>query len=164
VKCLVGPHCGGRLRVIADVTDRDVTRQILDHIQQRARPCAKEEPDMDSIISVIEPVILVLEGAGVIVIVAGFMMASLRYFAHFIGLSRPTTYVEYRHQIGRSIIVGLEFLIAADIIKTVALDTDMSGVAVLGLIVLIRTFLTVALHVEMEGSWPWQTREGGSGN
>jgi hypothetical protein len=53
----------------------------------------------------------------------------------------------------------LEFLVAADIIRTVAVMPTLEGVAVLGLIVLIRTFLSVALQVELEGRWPWQRPE-----
>jgi uncharacterized membrane protein len=118
---------------------------------------------MDTILPYVEVVILGLEAAGVIVIVAGIAMASIRYLAHFIGLSPQITYLEYRHRIGRAIIVGLEFMIAADIIKTITIDNSVASAAVLGLIILIRTFLTVALHVEVEGRWPWQHREGATG-
>jgi uncharacterized membrane protein len=57
---------------------------------------------------------------------------------------------------GRSILLGLEFLVAADIIRTVAVQPSLQNVAVLGLIVLIRTFLSFSLEVELEGRWPWQ--------
>jgi uncharacterized membrane protein len=57
---------------------------------------------------------------------------------------------------GRSILLGLEFLVAADIIRTVAVQPSVTNVAVLGLIVLIRTFLSFSLEVEIDGRWPWQ--------
>ena len=57
---------------------------------------------------------------------------------------------------GRSILLGLEFLVAADIIRTVALQPSLQNVAVLGLIVLIRTFLSFSLEVEIDGRWPWR--------
>jgi uncharacterized membrane protein len=57
---------------------------------------------------------------------------------------------------GRSILLGLEFLVAADIIRTVAVQPSLENVAVLGLIVLIRTFLSFSLEVEIDGRWPWQ--------
>jgi uncharacterized membrane protein len=57
---------------------------------------------------------------------------------------------------GRSILLGLEFLVAADIIRTVAVQPSLQNVAVLGLIVLIRTFLSFSLEVEIDGRWPWQ--------
>jgi uncharacterized membrane protein len=56
---------------------------------------------------------------------------------------------------GRSILLGLEFLVAADIIRTVAVQPSLQNVGVLGLIVLIRTFLSFSLEVEIDGSWPW---------
>jgi uncharacterized membrane protein len=59
---------------------------------------------------------------------------------------------------GRSLLLGLEFLVAGDVVRTVALDPTLNNVAVLGLLVLIRTFLGWSLAVEIEGHWPWQTR------
>jgi len=59
----------------------------------------------------------------------------------------------------RTILLGLEFLVAADIIRTVAVQPSLENVAVLGLIVLIRTFLSFSLEVELEGRWPWAERQ-----
>ena len=67
-------------------------------------------------------------------------------------------YRRLRQDIGRGILLGLEFLVAADIIRTVAVTPTMEGVKVLGLIVVIRTFLSMALQVELEGRWPWQRK------
>lgn len=61
---------------------------------------------------------------------------------------------------GKSILLGLEVLIAADIIRTVAVSPTIESVAVLGLIVLVRTFLSFSLEVELYGRWPWQGRRG----
>ena len=73
-------------------------------------------------------------------------------------------YRVYRRQLGRSIILGLEFLIAGDIIRTVVVADTLANVAVLGLIILIRSFLSVTLFLEVEGRWPWQrAQEGESG-
>ena len=68
-------------------------------------------------------------------------------------------YRTYRRQLGRSIILGLEFLIAGDIIRTVVVADTIENVAILGLIILIRSFLSVTLHLEVEGRWPWQTEK-----
>ena len=65
-----------------------------------------------------------------------------------------------RSNFGRSILLGLEFLIAADIINTVAVRPTLESVIVLGAIVLIRTFLSFSLELEIEGRWPWQRRSG----
>lgn len=65
----------------------------------------------------------------------------------------------YRHRLGRSIILGLEFLVAADILRTVAEIPTLERVLILSAIVLIRTFLSFSLQVELEGRWPWQARQ-----
>jgi uncharacterized membrane protein len=67
-------------------------------------------------------------------------------------------FVETRHRLIRGILLGLEFLVAADIIHTVAVDLTFTSVGVLAIIVLIRTFLSFSLEVEMTGRWPWQPR------
>lgn len=66
-------------------------------------------------------------------------------------------YRPFREQLGRSILLGLEFLVAADIIRTVAVTPDPKSVAVLGGIVLIRTFLSYSLQLEVTGYWPWES-------
>ena len=63
---------------------------------------------------------------------------------------------KYRQGIGRAILLGLEFLVAADIIKTVAVDPTFAGAGVLAIIVVIRTFLSFTLELEISGRWPWQ--------
>jgi uncharacterized membrane protein len=68
-------------------------------------------------------------------------------------------YHKYRHVLARGILFGLELLVAADIIRTVALDLSFNSIGVLALIILIRTFLSVTLNVEASGKWPWQENE-----
>ncbi|WP_345409910.1 DUF1622 domain-containing protein [Nonomuraea salmonea] len=65
-------------------------------------------------------------------------------------------YQRYRKGLGRAILLGLEFLVAADIIRTVAISPTFASVGVLAVIVLVRTFLSFSLEVELEGRWPWQ--------
>ncbi|MGX7894791.1 DUF1622 domain-containing protein [Tsuneonella sp. HG222] len=65
----------------------------------------------------------------------------------------------FRKTLGRSILIGLELLVAADIIRTVAIEPTLRSVLVLGLIVIIRTFLSFSLEVEIDGKWPWQSRK-----
>jgi uncharacterized membrane protein len=72
------------------------------------------------------------------------------------GRGAEEAYRIVRTVFGRSILLGLEFLVAADIIRTVAVQPSLENVAVLGLIVLIRTFLSFSLEVEIDGRWPWQ--------
>ena len=71
------------------------------------------------------------------------------------GETGENVYRTIRTAFARSILLGLEFLVAADIIRTVAVQPSAENVAVLGLIVLIRTFLSFSLEVEIDGRWPW---------
>lgn len=110
---------------------------------------------MQSFTQTVELVGKVIDGAGVAVIVIGLSVAALRFV---LGRRAPEAYRRFRQDLGRGILLGLEFLVAADIIRTVAVTPTLEGVLVLGLIVLIRTFLSMALQVELEGRWPWQPK------
>jgi uncharacterized membrane protein len=107
-------------------------------------------------VEVIEIVGKVIDATGVAVIVGGALVAaSLTLTKRGVPGSR---YEDFRRQLGRSILLGLEFLVAADIIRTVAITPTPQSVAVLGGIVLIRTFLSFSLQLEMTGAWPWQRK------
>lgn len=97
-----------------------------------------------------------IEAVGVVVIVLGIVFASYHFVTTRRGKPEAEAYHEYRQRLGRSIILGLEFLIAGDIIRTVVVADTLANVAVLGLIILIRTFLSMTLHLEVEGRWPWE--------
>lgn len=97
-----------------------------------------------------------LEAMGVLVIIVGSIASSVRFLIGIRRTSSDTAYREYRRDLGRSIILGLEFLIAGDIIRTVIVSDTLSSVAVLALIIVIRVFLGLTLHFETEGRWPWQ--------
>ena len=103
---------------------------------------------------VVEVVGLAIDGAGVAVIVLGVIVAIVHYAMRRQVLADP--YRRLRQDLGRAILLGLEFLVAADIIRTVALSPTIDNALALGLIVLIRTFLSMAMQVELEGRWPWQ--------
>lgn len=96
-----------------------------------------------------------VDGIGVFIVVGGALFATVR-----LALRRMhgggNYYVSYRQDVGRAILLGLEFLIAGDLIRTVVVAPTMQNVAVLGLIVLIRTFLSLSLQLEIEGRLPWQ--------
>ena len=104
--------------------------------------------------TVVEQVGLVIDAAGVLVVVVGIVVAAIRLL---IKRSAPLgKYKQFRQDLGRGILLGLEFLVAADIIRTVAVTPTLESVLVLGLIVVIRTFLSLALQMEVEGRLPWQ--------
>ncbi len=105
--------------------------------------------------SSVEFVGLLIDGAGVIVIVLGLVIAIVGAIGRLRG-GGERVFRWFRQDIGRGILLGLEFLVAADIIRTVAVAPTLENVYVLGLIVLIRTFLSMALQIELEGRWPWQ--------
>jgi len=108
-----------------------------------------------SFYEVIETVGKTIDAVGVAVIAVGALISA----AGVISRLRTKTgdvYRVFRQQLGRSILLGLEFLVAADIIRTVAVTPDARSVAVLAGIVLIRTFLSFSLELEVTGYWPWQ--------
>ena len=103
---------------------------------------------------VVEMVGKTVDAVGVAVIVLGAIFATGNA-ARRVRRGEPS-YQPYRRQIGRSILLGLEFLVAADIIRTVAVAPTFTSVGVLAVIVLIRTFLSFSLELEITGRWPWQ--------
>lgn len=94
--------------------------------------------------------------AGVAAIVIGAAVATLQAGVAVLQRRAGDTYGTYRRRLGRSILLGLELLVAADIIRTVAVAPTFESVGVLALIVLIRTFLSFSLELEITGRWPWQ--------
>lgn len=104
---------------------------------------------------VIEIIGMVIDFAGVAAIVVGAIAASVIAVRSYLRKS-GAIYVPFRRSLGRSILLGLELLVAADIIRTVALTPTLESVAVLAGIVLIRTFLSFSLELEISGRWPWQ--------
>ncbi len=104
---------------------------------------------------VIELVGRAIDTAGVAIMVLGALLAGGRA-----ALSATTGQIDiyraFRRQLGRSILLGLELLVAADIIRTVAVTPTLGSVLVLALIVAIRTFLSFSLELEITGRWPWE--------
>lgn len=95
-----------------------------------------------------------LEAAGIACISIGILYAFIR---SVISLSaREPAYKALRERVGRAVLLGLELLVGADIIRTVTTTPELEQVLVLGLIVLVRTFLSFSLQMELEGKWPWQ--------
>lgn len=101
------------------------------------------------------------EIAGVATIVAGFLVALFRAARHLRRGDRAESYRALRATFGHSILLGLEILVAADLIRTVAVDPTLENLAVLAALVAIRTFLSWSLEVEIEGQWPWHRRRCG---
>lgn len=101
----------------------------------------------------------VIEAVGVAVIVLGMARATVRFVPELFRDAEHAHFRDYRRSIGRSILLGLEFLIAGDIIRTVAVDPSFQSVGILAIIVAIRTFLSLELELEIDGKWPWQREQ-----
>jgi uncharacterized membrane protein len=104
----------------------------------------------------IQVVEVVFEVAGVAVMLLGALFACAAAVAAILR-RQPSSlwYVALRQRLGRAILLGLEFLVAADIIRSVAVDPTFTSIGVLALLVVVRTFLSWSLEVEIEGRWPW---------
>jgi len=105
-----------------------------------------------------------IETLAVILIVVVIAVATAYYVIGYVvrRANDPTAYDDYRRRIGRALLLTLEILVAADIVRTVTLDNTLRSIAGLGLLVLIRTFLSWSLMLEIEGRWPWQRRTEGA--
>jgi len=102
-----------------------------------------------------------IELLAVVLIVGVIVFATASYSVKIMARQADiTTYTDFRHRVGRALLLGLEILVAADIIRTVVLEPTLPNVLVLGLLVLIRTFLSWSLVLEIEERWPWQSRHG----
>jgi uncharacterized membrane protein len=102
----------------------------------------------------IEASALAVELLAVTVIVIAISFGTLRFLLHT-QRQKAGAYEGYKRFLGKALLLGLEFLVAADIIRTVALEPTLQNVLMLGVLVVVRTFLSWALVVEMEGRWPW---------
>ncbi|RJR36538.1 MAG: DUF1622 domain-containing protein [Deltaproteobacteria bacterium] len=101
-----------------------------------------------------------LEIVGVAIILAGAVISTAVFVYWLIKeKSLDKYYQEYRSTFGKAILLGLEFLVASDIVNTVAVGLTFKDLGILGLLVLIRTFLSFALEVEINGKWPWEGGE-----
>lgn len=109
---------------------------------------------------VVELVGKAMDAAGVGVTVVGALIATVIFVGRLRGgASIDDPYRQYRKALGRAILLGLEFLVAGDIIRTVAITPTFRSVGILAIIVAIRTFLSLELELEIDGRWPWQRRD-----
>ena len=101
-----------------------------------------------------------LEFVGILVIGIAFIYAAFRALGHY-KQRRPDPYTRLKVFIGKSLQLGLEFLVAADIIRTVTVEPTTGKIASLALLIVVRTFLSWSIAVEIEGCWPWQVASKG---
>ena len=103
---------------------------------------------------------------GVSVLVLGFLISVGRYLRHYRHMARPDLVQEFKRGLGRTVIIGLEILVAATIVKTVTKEATLVSVGLLAGMIAVRTILSWTMVLEMDGHWPWQSgpriREGNS--
>ncbi|MFN7127998.1 MAG: DUF1622 domain-containing protein [Brevundimonas sp.] len=108
----------------------------------------------------IQPFAILLELVGAGILVGGVGLATILFCLKGArDRSWRDAYTNYRANLGRGILLGLEFLVGADIISTITAPMTLETVGMLGLVILIRTFLSFALETEIEGCWPWRRAE-----
>ena len=101
----------------------------------------------------------IVESAGVLVIVAGAIGATFVAAHRYLRRQREDLLQWFRKQLSRAMMLGLDFMIAGDIIRTVIIDHAITDLVSLGLLVVIRTILVFTIHLEVEGRWPWQSSQ-----
>lgn len=103
----------------------------------------------------VEWIALALEITGVAVVALAFLHAIVRAVLHF-SMKKEDAFEQLKNYIGKALQLALEFLVAADIIRTVTIKPTMEGILSLGLLIIVRTALSWSITVEIEGCWPWQ--------
>ncbi|MCU1370451.1 MAG: hypothetical protein JWO77_1645 [Ilumatobacteraceae bacterium] len=111
----------------------------------------------------IELVVKGFEAAGVLILAIGSLAALTGAAITFVRGDRNAAYEQARHDVGRVILLGLEILIVADIVNTITIDPTRESALVLAIIVLVRTFLSFSLEIELEGTVPWRRRPSPTG-
>lgn len=112
------------------------------------------------IVGIVERAAMILSLTAVLVIVVGFLVAFVSYWRHSRRLSAEENYRRFKPRLARVLMIGLEILVVADVIETVTLEITFKSLASLGLLVIVRTWLSWTLDLEAEGRWPWQPAEG----
>lgn len=115
--------------------------------------------DSDSdFVRITETVVKVVEAVGIVVILVGFVVVVVSWLAHPPRWTSEAYHQRVKRGLGRVILLGLEILVAADLIRTVIVEPTLESVAALGLLVIVRTLLAWSITVELEGTWPWNIR------
>ncbi len=114
------------------------------------------------ILKIIETTGTIIEALGIAVIAGGAVCAVIRSLIFILDINRQRkiSFSDFRKDFGKAIILGLEFLVAGDIVKTVAVTPSFTSIGVLSAIVVIRTFLSFSLEIEMNGTLPWRKSSG----
>lgn len=117
----------------------------------------------ETVKDLVHAAVLAMEVVAVLIIVVGLAIGLVRFAVDVVRQAeRADSYHRFKVWMGRALLLGLEILVAADVVNTVALEPNLNNVLALGLLVVIRTFLGWSLVVEIEGRWPWQAKAAGA--
>ncbi len=120
----------------------------------------KETGTLGMSIEITEMVVQAFDALGVAILVVGILVATILFLPSLLRPAELIAAIEtLKVRIGQVMLLGLEVLIAADIVKTVALEPAIENMAALGLLVVVRTFLSWTLALEIKGRWPWQSEK-----
>ena len=111
----------------------------------------------EQILGVLEKAGLAISLFAVVVIVGGFILASVRYARRFRAGTLETGFQNFRIELGRALTLGLEILVLGDVIETITVEPTFQSLGFLGFLVVVRTFVSWTLSLEVEGHWPWQS-------
>ena len=109
------------------------------------------------LVRLLETTTAAIEIMGVSVLVWGFLISAGRYLRFYRRMARPALIREFKRGLGRTILIGLEILVAATILKTVTKEATLVSVGMLAGMVIVRTILNWTIVLEMDGHWPWQS-------
>lgn len=111
---------------------------------------------LESVVRGLSVLIQLLELVGAAVLILGFILATKRWVQNIPRLGMRSAIHSYRQALGRSILIGLEILVAATIIKTISVDPSLQSMTYLAIMVIIRTIIGWTTVLEINGRWPWQ--------
>jgi uncharacterized membrane protein len=109
------------------------------------------------LVRILETTTAIIEIVGVSVLVAGFLVSVGRYLRHHRHMAKPDLVQEFKSGLGRTVLIGLEILVAAVIVRTVTVEATLLSIGLLAGMIAVRTILSWAIVLEMDGHWPWQT-------
>jgi uncharacterized membrane protein len=108
------------------------------------------------LVRLLDIITAVIEILGVSVLLSGFLISSWRYLRHHRQMARPDLVQEFRRGLGRTVLVGLEILVAAVIVKTISVKPTLVSIGLLAGMIAVRTIIGWTMALEIDGHWPWQ--------
>jgi uncharacterized membrane protein len=109
------------------------------------------------LVRILEATTSVIELSGVSALVLGFLINVGSYLRHYRHMAKPDLAKKFKRGLGRTVIIGLEILVAATIVKTVTNEETLRSIGLLAGMIAVRTIISWTMVLEMNGRWPWQS-------